>query len=344
MAVTKQAAPYMVTYLSSSIPQLQDQSAWALGNLAADSQECKEIIRAQGIVNPLIQLLQSPHPKVVHSAAFALANLAKGSIEIAQEMIQNNVISNLLPHFKYSTENEAILSEVSWVFTYLAASGNFTEPLISSGVLTQIVALLVQMSNVKPHIATVVTPMLRCLGNICSGPDDNTMKACENADLLPSLAVYLSSDLRHARKETLWVLSNMTGDLSVCKAVTYGPHLSLVLQQVPAAFDVKIEALYLLCNIACHGEDLCNHMVENGVLETVVPCLKLSDVEILNLSLALCEMCLRMSTGAKQHFDKQCEGIARLEALEYHNNDTLRKQAIHVLETYFEKEEETGKE
>lgn len=32
-----------------------------------------------------------------------------------------------------------------------------------------------------------------------------------------------------------------TGDIGVCKEVTFGPILSHVLEQVPAAFDIKSE-------------------------------------------------------------------------------------------------------
>ena len=71
----------------------------------------------------------------------------------------------------------------------------------------------------QTHLLKVVTPMLRCLGNICSGPDKFTVEAKQNAELLPSLCKYLTSDLRHVRKETLWVLSNMTGS----------PHMILVI-------------------------------------------------------------------------------------------------------------------
>ncbi|XP_048775162.2 uncharacterized protein LOC125679741 [Ostrea edulis] len=335
MIICKQVAPYLVTYLSSGVHQLQDQSAWTLGNLAGDSTECRQILQAQGVIPPLVQLLQSPHPSVVQSAAFALSNLAKESTDTCKEMIQASVIPNLLSHLSYSQENLDVLAEVSWVFTYLATSGLFLEQLSSNGVITKVVSLLVTLSDILPHKAQAVTPLLRCLGNICSGPDQYTGMAMQNAELLPCLCKYLTSDLRHVRKETLWVLSNMTGDLAVCKEVTFGPILPHILEQVPAAFDIKTEALYLLCNLGCHGEDICNHLVDSGLLQCVAPALKSHDVEILNLALVLCEMTLKMIPKGREIFEKECEGMVKLEALEYHNNESIRTGANHILEMYY---------
>ena len=64
----------------------------------------------------------------------------------------------------------------------------------------------------KHHVnQQVVTPMLRTLGNICSGPDDYSLMACENPRLMPALLKLLESPLSHVIKETVWVISNMTG-------------------------------------------------------------------------------------------------------------------------------------
>ena len=67
MKVLKASAAYLITYLSGQNVQLQDQCAWALGNFSGDSQECRDILRAQGIVAPMVNLL-----KVLTSASNTL--------------------------------------------------------------------------------------------------------------------------------------------------------------------------------------------------------------------------------------------------------------------------------
>lgn len=58
LKVLKASAPYLITYLSGQNIALQDQCAWALGNMSGDSQECREILQAQGIVVPMVNLLK----------------------------------------------------------------------------------------------------------------------------------------------------------------------------------------------------------------------------------------------------------------------------------------------
>lgn len=58
MKVLKASAAYLITYLTGQNVQLQDQCAWALGNFSGDSQECRDILRAQGIIVPMVDLLK----------------------------------------------------------------------------------------------------------------------------------------------------------------------------------------------------------------------------------------------------------------------------------------------
>lgn len=68
MKVLKASAAYLVTYLSGQNVQLQDQCAWALGNFSGDSQECRDILRAQGIIAPMVNLLKVYIIKHISSA------------------------------------------------------------------------------------------------------------------------------------------------------------------------------------------------------------------------------------------------------------------------------------
>ena len=56
--VALQAAPYLTQHLGSTDPNLQEQAAWALGNMAGDGEACDMLV-AQGAVVPLTRLLGS---------------------------------------------------------------------------------------------------------------------------------------------------------------------------------------------------------------------------------------------------------------------------------------------
>ena len=56
--ITKMCAPYLIAYLSSSDALKQDLCATALGNLAADGQQLKDLLKTQGILKPLVELFR----------------------------------------------------------------------------------------------------------------------------------------------------------------------------------------------------------------------------------------------------------------------------------------------
>lgn len=58
MVVVKATSAYLITFLKGGSILLQDQSAWALGNMAAESAEVREMLKMQGIIEPLVQLVE----------------------------------------------------------------------------------------------------------------------------------------------------------------------------------------------------------------------------------------------------------------------------------------------
>jgi hypothetical protein len=71
-------------HLASTTPgEVQDQAIWALGNLAADCAVCREQVRAAGLLNLLMTLLELPDyqahdPRKI--MIWCLANLLRGGI------------------------------------------------------------------------------------------------------------------------------------------------------------------------------------------------------------------------------------------------------------------------
>ena len=74
-----------------------------------------------------------------------------------------------------------------------------------------------------------MTPLLRCLGNICSGADEYSLQACDNPRLLHTLGTFLDSAIRHILKECLWVLSNMAGKWYLFNSLHAGQFFMLLL-------------------------------------------------------------------------------------------------------------------
>lgn len=56
--IAKSTSAYLITFLRSGSVLLQDQSAWALANMAADNEKTRELLKAQGVIEPLVDLIK----------------------------------------------------------------------------------------------------------------------------------------------------------------------------------------------------------------------------------------------------------------------------------------------
>ncbi|XP_071945827.1 uncharacterized protein [Antedon mediterranea] len=141
MLALKHASPYLIVYLQGHSAPLQDQCSWALGNIACEGPEFREILIKQGAIQPLINLLQSPIPRVIQSAAFAISNFISGPDADISIFMNGGIAPLLLQHVNSEFDNLPVLAEIAWVLMYAMASGEFEELLISHDAIPKLVSV-----------------------------------------------------------------------------------------------------------------------------------------------------------------------------------------------------------
>lgn len=62
-------APHLIQFLESQNLALVDQSAWALGNIAADGPKFRDRLKDNGVLPPLIKLLDSKVPPYLQACS-----------------------------------------------------------------------------------------------------------------------------------------------------------------------------------------------------------------------------------------------------------------------------------
>ena len=90
-----------------------------------------------------------------------------------------------------------------------------------------------------------MTSLSYLTGNIVSGPDEYGNQAMQSCTLVNAMTSYLQSMHRHIKKESLWVLSNLTaGPTEHIDALIQAGILPLIMDLMSSTYDIKKEVCY----------------------------------------------------------------------------------------------------
>ncbi|WOL01914.1 importin subunit alpha-2 [Canna indica] len=157
------ALPLLVAHIGekSSVP-VAEQCAWALGNVAGEGEELRNILLAQGALLSLARLMMSNKGSTARTAAWALSNLIKGpQPNAATELIRiKGVLDAIIQHLRKS--DDELTTEIAWVVVYLSA---LSEAAVSLLVKSDVVQLLVGKLASSESLQLLI-PVLRSLGNL----------------------------------------------------------------------------------------------------------------------------------------------------------------------------------
>jgi len=320
------------------------QAVWALGNIAGDSPECRDLVLSQGVLQPLLEQL-NPNSKMsmLRNATWTLSNLCRGKPQPTWSMVTPAL--PILAQLIFSTDDE-VLADGCWALSYLSDGPNEKiQAVLDTGICTRIVELM----GHPP--ASVQTPALRTAGNIVTG-DDHQTQCVINCGALPRLLALLGSPKKGIRKEACWTISNITaGTREQIQAVIEAniiPPLVHLLQV--AEFDIKKEAAWSISNATSGGsEEQIKYLVSQGCIKPLCDLLTCNDPRLVTVALEGIENVLKAgemeaqassSTNPYTTFVDEAEGLDKLEHLQNHENEDVYKKAVHILETYFGLDEE----
>jgi importin subunit alpha-1 len=161
------AVPIFVQLLLSTNDDVREQAVWALGNIAGDSTECRDMVLRCGALRPLMQqLTENSKTTMLRNATWTLSNFCRGKPQPNFELVAPALPT--LGQLIY-TQDEEVLTDACWALSYLSDGSNEKiQAVIEAGVCRRIVELLMHPSP------SVQTPALRTVGNIVTGDDLQT--------------------------------------------------------------------------------------------------------------------------------------------------------------------------
>ncbi|KAL0426389.1 UNVERIFIED_CONTAM: Importin subunit alpha-9 [Sesamum latifolium] len=344
------ALPLIIAHMGekSSLP-VAEQCAWALGNVAGEGEELRNVLLSQGALQPLARMMLPNKGSTVRTAAWALSNLIKGpDPKAATDLIRiDGVVDAILRHLKRG--DEELATEVAWVVVYLTALSNFATSMLAKSDLLQIIVDRLASSN----SLQLLIPLLRGLGNLVAGDSyitNNVLVAGREitVNVIQALIKCLKSEHRVLKKESAWVLSNIAAGSVEHKKIIHSSEAVLLLMRLlsTAPFDIRKEVAYVLGNLCvapAEGSGGPNLIVEHlvslvggGCLVGFIELVRSADTEAARLGLQFMELVLRgMPNGEGPKLVEAEDGIDAMERFQFHENEDLRNMANELVDKYF---------
>ncbi|CAN1834637.1 Importin subunit alpha-9 [Linum perenne] len=328
------ALPLLIAHLGekSSSP-VAEQCAWALGNVAGEGEELRNVLLSQGALLPLARMMLPNKGSTVRTAAWALSNLIKGPEPMAaKKLIEvDGILEAITRHLRKAyvilllnilvlvidmRKDDELATEVAWVVVYLSALSNRATALL---VKSNVHELLLERLTTSNSLQLLI-PVLRSLGNLVAGDSQTTsaiflpgqeitgkrlVSHLHNQILLHHLLASPHILKLYQIQEAAWMLSNLAAGSVEHKQLIYNseavPLLLSLLSTAP--FDVRKEVAYVLGNLCVAATEssgkptlILDHLVSlvgKGCLRGFVDLVRSADTEAAKLGLQFMELVLR---------------------------------------------------
>ena len=167
--ISNGAVPIFVQLLKSSNDDVREQAVWALGNIAGDSPETRDLVLSHQVLPSLLEQL-NPKSKIsmLRNATWTLSNLCRGKPPPAWHMVAPAL--PVLAQLVFSHDDE-VLADGCWALSYLSEGSNEKiQAVLDTGICARIVELM------GHPLVSVQTPVLRTAVNMATGND--SQKQC----------------------------------------------------------------------------------------------------------------------------------------------------------------------
>jgi len=335
-----------VRLLQSPHENLRDQCVWALGNIAGDGPQQRDLVIAAGAIDGfLMQFYDGAGQAIIRNTTWALSNLCRG-----KPATPLSTVARAIPVLAQLVQfpDDEVVADASWAISYITDGENQRiEPVVETpGLVERLVSLLNHSSK------AIQTPVLRTVGNIVTGSEMQT-EAVVRCNPFPALLSLMASSKRTISKEACWALSNITaGTVSqATAAVNAGciPAATTLLSN--GTYEVQKEATWAISNACCTlpAEVLMTFVTEDllaGLVEVMSK--KTSDAKIVSVALEAVANLLKAGAVGVDSLDdnrvaqvlEEVGGLDVIEDLQDSKSDEVYNHAVTILETYFPTEGE----
>ncbi|XP_022634752.1 importin subunit alpha-1a-like [Vigna radiata var. radiata] len=303
--------PPLVNLLSCTDDDIREQTVGALGNIAGDSVNNRDLILIHGALLPLLsQLEPDSRLSMLRQASWCLSNLLRGKPSVDLEEVRPALpVLQLLVHF----DDEEVVKNTCWALCYIVEGPyNSVQAVLELGVCPKLVELLHHPSG------KVTLPALQALGNIAAGDDVQTQVVLDSR-VLPSLHQLLMKEYkRRIFREICWVITNISGGTpSQIQAVVDANVVPFLVELLYIAdFEVKKSAAWVIGNVSGKGtKENVRYLADQGCIKGLCELLPSPDLKLVLMCLEALENFLKMGKDDQSEDNvfvakvKECEGV-----------------------------------
>uniref|UniRef100_M3YLR1 Importin subunit alpha n=1 Tax=Mustela putorius furo TaxID=9669 RepID=M3YLR1_MUSPF len=297
---------------ASSHAHISEQAVWALGNIAI----FQDLVIKYGAVDPLLALLAVPDVIVSILIWTLTLNLCRNK-------------NPAPPH-----DDQEVLADTYWAIFYLTdGPKEWIEMVVKTGIVPQLVKLLGVTE------LPIVTTVLRTIGNIVTG---QVLMDAEALAVFPSL---LTSPKTNIQKEATWTMSNITLGCQdqIQQIVNHGLVPFLIGVVSKADFKTQKEAVWAMTNYTSGGTvEQIVHLIHCGIIEPLMNVLTEKDTKIILDAISnIFQAAEKLGEMEKLSIMiEECVDLDKIEALQNHENESVYKASLNLIEKYFSVEEE----
>ena len=309
---------------------------WCIGNLISEGPEYRNLALQEHICEYILHYAGSQTRSVFKQSIWVLSNFCKGLPKLA-----SNTISEVLAVVKAAVRYDdiEIIADSLWILDYLSKEDPHYAHLI---VQEEFAPVLIEY--MRHFSSKIQSPALKVLGNIIYHSDTD-LRLLVELGFLTKLFALVSSANRFARREALFLFSNICGcEEDIILDVVREPEFGKIIEAMESPeVDMKIHAVFCVCNaLAKRHTIITKKLLDRGVLVRLIHVLRSRESNILRAALKGLRFLFGlvsdvMSIEQWNEFLKEfsgMEGIGRLEELLHHENTEVSGEAKAIIEEF----------